>query len=163
MTKMFEKKAEPKERNTINNKMPDHFNTIKEMINCNTERASNNNNLNNDNKEDNSNSNNNNPEEAVFTSRPRASSFMDKLQLFNKNSTTKIVKKDLEVATLPVQNYKKVIDEQTKKVKWVQGEDPNEGMVTSRTTSNKPEIISTESESQDTQNTNNTNNTNNLK
>jgi hypothetical protein len=60
-------------------------------------------------------------EDMALSSRKRASSILDKINMFNKNSDhIKIVKKEEDIIpALSNQNYIKVVDEITGKAKWV--------------------------------------------
>jgi hypothetical protein len=61
------------------------------------------------------------PEEGSMTSRKRTSSIFDKISIFTQNPTVVLpVKNEEEIKTLPLQKFVKVVDEQTKKIKWVE-------------------------------------------
>ena len=73
----------------------------------------------------------------------RSNSIIDKIKLFNKMSegASGSVNKDknkkasvslIPTLALPTQNFVKVVDEQTNKVKWVEKEKTEEGQITSR-------------------------------
>lgn len=60
-------------------------------------------------------------EEGSTTARKRTSSIIDKISIFTQNPTVVLpVKNEEEIKTLPQQKFVKVVDEQTKKIKWVE-------------------------------------------
>lgn len=78
----------------------------------------------------------------INTGRKRTNSVLDKAKLFNANNTNPSTSLIKEVSSLPLQNYKKVVDESTGKLKWVEGGSfgHEEGSMTSRRANNKPEM-----------------------
>lgn len=86
----------------------------------------------------------------IEATRGRGSSIKDKVSIFSQVKMNKLpmpVTSESDLKALPIQNFKKVFDDKSNKIKWV-AEEKNyeEGEITSRRVNNKEEVEPVEEE-----------------